>query len=89
MEKILFATDELTGLIWSTSLMRPSKSVSDMELKSVKKKYKTANFAAGCDRTIIEKGAEMLGWDLDSLISKTLQAMQACEQAVEETIAKE
>lgn len=79
MEKVLYATDELTGLIWAAALMRPSKSVQDMELKSVKKKYKTPNFAAGCSREVIERGAEMLGWELDQLISKTILAMRSCE----------
>ncbi len=79
MEKVLFATDELTGLIGAVALMRPSKSVSDLELKSVKKKYKTLNFAAGCSREVIEQGAEMLGWELDDLIEKTILAMRTCE----------
>jgi xanthine dehydrogenase accessory factor len=79
MEKILFATDELTGLIGAAALMRPSKSVSDLELKSVKKKYKTQSFAAGCSRAVIEQGAEMLGWDLDYLIEQTILAMRTCE----------
>ena len=82
MEKVLYATDELTGLIWAAALMRPSKSVLDMELKSVKKKYKTPNFAAGCSREVIERGAEMLGWELDDLISKTILAMRSCEEKV-------
>ena len=77
MEKILFATDELTGLIGAVALMRPSKSVSDLELKSVKKKYKTPAFAAGCSREVISKGAEMLGWELDDLISRTILAMRS------------
>ncbi len=76
MEKILFATDELTGLIGATALMRPSKSVSDLELSSVKKKFKTASFAAGCSRDVIRKGAEMLGWEIDDLISRTILAMR-------------
>ena len=76
MEKILFAVDELTGLIWATALMRPSKSVQDLELKSVKKKFKDKRFAAGCSREVIEQGAEMLGWDLDELIEKTILAMR-------------
>jgi predicted hydrolase (HD superfamily) len=80
MEKVLFASDELTGLIWACAIMRPSKSVADMELKSVKKKFKTPNFAAGCSRETIERGADMLGWDLDRLISETILAMRACEQ---------
>ncbi len=84
MEKILFATDELTGLIGAVALMRPSKSVSDLELKSVKKKYKTANFAAGCSREIIEQGAQMLGWELDYLIEQTILAMRSCESALDD-----
>ena len=76
MEKVLFATDELTGLIGAAAIMRPSKSVSDIELKSVKKKFKDKRFAAGCDRDVILKGAEMLGWDLDTLIDKTITAMR-------------
>lgn len=79
MEKVLFATDELTGLIGAVAIMRPSKSVMDLELKSVKKKYKTTSFAAGCSREVIAKGAEMLGWDLDELISRTILAMRSCE----------
>ena len=86
MEKVLYATDELTGLIYACSLMRPSKSVQDMELKSVKKKYKTPNFAAGCSREVIERGAEMLGWELDDLISKTILAMRSCESIYEAPI---
>ncbi len=82
MEKILFATDELTGLIWAAALMRPSKSTSDMELKSLKKKYKDKKFAAGCSRDVIAKGAEMLGWELDTLLDETLKAMQATENDV-------
>jgi predicted hydrolase (HD superfamily) len=83
MEKVLYATDELTGLIGAVALMRPSKSVSDLELKSVKKKYKSANFAAGCSREVIQKGADMLGWELDDLISKTILAMRSCEAEYE------
>lgn len=79
MEKVLFAVDELTGLIGAAALMRPSKSVQDMELKSVKKKYKDKKFAAGCSRDVIEQGANMLGWELDQLISETLEAMKTCE----------
>jgi predicted hydrolase (HD superfamily) len=79
MEKVLYAADELTGLIWAASLIRPSKSVMDMEVKSVRKKYKAANFAAGCSREVIEKGAAMLGWDLDKLIEKTILGMRSCE----------
>lgn len=79
MEKVLYAVDELTGLIGAVALMRPSKSVADLELKSVKKKYKNANFAAGCSREVIERGAAMLGWELDDLISKTILAMRTIE----------
>ncbi len=79
MEKVLYATDELTGLIGAVAIMRPSKSVSDLELKSVKKKYKNAKFAAGCSREVIERGAEMLGWELDDLIERTILAMRSCE----------
>lgn len=84
MEKVLFATDELTGLIWASALMRPTKSVMGMELKSLKKKYKSKGFAAGCSREVIEKGAEMLGWDLNDLLEKTIKAMEACEATVDE-----
>lgn len=80
MEKVLFASDELTGLIGAAALMRPSKSVQDMELSSLKKKFKDKKFAAGCDRGIIENGAQMLGWELDTLLDKTLAAMRACEE---------
>ncbi|MBR0277939.1 MAG: hydrolase [Clostridia bacterium] len=76
MEKILFATDELTGLIGAVAVMRPSKSVSDLETKSVKKKFKDKKFAAGCSRDVITQGAEMLGWSLDTLIEKTILAMR-------------
>lgn len=79
MEKVLYAVDELTGLIGAAALMRPSKSVHDMEVKSVKKKYKDKKFAAGCSREVIERGADMLGWSLDDLIGQTLQAMQSSE----------
>lgn len=79
MEKVLYATDELTGLIGAVAIMRPSKSVNDLELKSVKKKYKNLKFAAGCSREVIERGAEMLGWSLDELITETILAMRECE----------
>ena len=79
MEKVLYAVDELTGLIGAVALMRPSQSVSDLELKSVKKKYKHLNFAAGCSREVIERGTGMLGWSLDDLISKTIFAMRATD----------
>lgn len=77
MEKVLFAVDELTGLIGAAALMRPSKSVDDMELKSVKKKFKDKKFAAGCSREVITEGAERLGWELDKLIEETLEAMKS------------
>ncbi len=80
MEKILFATDELTGIIGAAALMRPSKSVSDMKLKSVKKKFKDKSFAAGCSRDVIKTGAEQLGWEIDELLLRTLEAMQKMEQ---------
>ncbi|MDR2952023.1 MAG: HD domain-containing protein [Treponema sp.] len=82
MEKILFAADELTGLIWAAAIIRPSKSVMDMEVKSVKKKFKTPAFAAGCSRKVIEDGAALLGWPLDDLIGKTILAMRSCEAGV-------
>lgn len=84
MEKVLFATDELTGLIWSAALMRPSKSVMDMEVKSLKKKFKDKRFAAGCSREVITEGAERLGWDLSQLFEKTILAMRSCEASVSE-----
>ena len=77
MEKVLFACDELTGLIGAAALMRPSKSVQDMEVKSLKKKFKDKKFAAGCSREVITRGAEMLGWDLDTLFARTIQAMRS------------
>ena len=80
MEKILFAIDELTGLIGATALMRPSKSCSDLELSSVKKKFKDKKFAAGCSRDVIRQGAEMLGWELDRLIEETILAMREAEK---------
>ena len=82
MEKILFATDELTGLIWATAKMRPSKSVQDMELSSIKKKFKDKKFAAGCSRETIKQGAEMLGWELDELLEKTIIAMREDEEKI-------
>lgn len=80
MEKVLFAVDELTGLIGAAAIMRPSKSTMDLELSSVKKKYKTPKFAAGCSREVIEKGAQMLGWELDTLIERTILALREVEQ---------
>ena len=82
MEKVLFAVDELTGLIWAAALMRPSKSVQDMELSSLKKKFKDKKFAAGCSRDVIRQGAERLGWELDELLGKTLAAMAESEDTV-------
>lgn len=79
MEKVLFAVDELTGLIGAAAMMRPSKSVNDMEVKSLKKKFKDKKFAAGCSRDVILQGAEMLGWELDTLMEKTILAMRASE----------
>ncbi len=84
MEKVLFAADELTGLIGAAALMRPSKSCADMELKSLKKKFKDKKFAAGCSREIITRGAEKLGWELDRLLGDTLAAMQSFAPAIEE-----
>ena len=82
MEKVLFACDELTGLIGAAALMRPSKSVSDMELKSLKKKFKDKKFAAGCSRDIIARGTEMLGWELDKLLGDTLDVMREVEKDI-------
>jgi predicted hydrolase (HD superfamily) len=87
MEKILFASDELTGLIWACAIIRPSKSTMDLELKSVKKKFKTPAFAAGCSREVITQGAALLGWELDTLIEKTILAMRSCEEAVNASVA--
>ena len=82
MEKVMFAVDELTGLIGAAARMRPSKSVCDMELSSLKKKFKDKKFAAGCSRDVIKEGAERLGWTLDETLDKTIQAMRSCETAV-------
>lgn len=87
MEKVLFAADELTGLIGAAALMRPSKSTKDMELKSLKKKFKDKKFAAGCSRDVIAQGAELLGWELDKLLEMTLRAMQEEEDAIEGAVA--
>lgn len=87
MEKILFAIDELSGLIGAVAIMRPSKSVQDLELKSVKKKFKDKRFAAGCSREVIEQGAAELGWTLDQLIERTILAMRVDEAAINETCA--
>ena len=83
MEKILFAADELTGLIWAAAKMRPSKSVMDMEVSSLKKKFKDKRFAAGCSRDVIRQGAERLGWTLEELMEKTILAMRSCEESVQ------
>lgn len=82
MEKVLFASDELTGLIWAAAKMRPSKSTQDMEVKSLKKKFKDKSFAAGCSRDVIRQGAERLGWELPDLFEKTILAMRSCEDSV-------
>lgn len=89
MEKILFAVDELTGLIGAAARMRPSKSCSDMELSSLKKKFKDKKFAAGCSRDVIAAGAERLGWDLDQLLSRSIDAMRDCEEAVNQAMEAE
>lgn len=87
MEKVLYATDELTGLIYAYAIMRPSGSVQDMKLKSLKKKFKDKKFAAGVDRDTVIRGADMLGWELDDLLSRTMAAMAETEDAVEEKLA--
>ena len=87
MEKVLFASDELTGLIGAAARMRPSKSVSDMELSSLKKKFKDKKFAAGCSRDVIRQGAEMLGWELDKLLEQTILAMRPDEASIAEFVA--
>ena len=89
MEKVLFAADELTGLIWAAALMRPSKSTKDMELKSLKKKYKSKGFAAGCSRKVIERGADQLGWPLEKLLTMTLQAMADSEDEINREVEAE
>ncbi len=86
MEKVLFATDELTGLIGAAIKMRPSKSTSDLEVKSLKKKFKDKKFAAGCSRDVIRFGAEMLGWELDYLMEQTILAMRSCEDSIREEL---
>lgn len=87
MEKVLFACDELTGLIGAAARMRPSKSCKDMELSSLKKKYKDKKFAAGCSRDVISQGAERLGWELDRLLGDTLEAMKSCEDDIATAMA--
>ena len=88
-EKVLYAVDELSGLIGAAALMRPSKSVQDMEVKSLKKKFKDKHFAAGCSRDVIQQGADMLGWDLNKLFEQSILAMRSCEETVRETMEKE
>ena len=88
MEKVLFAADELTGLIWAAAKMRPSKSTKDMEVSSLKKKFKDKKFAAGCSRDVITKGAENLGWELPKLMEMTILAMRSCEDSVAEEMKK-
>lgn len=87
MEKVLYAADELTGLIGAAIRMRPSKSVSDFEVKSLKKKFKDKKFAAGCSRDVIKAGADMLGWDLNKLFEMTISAMRSCEDSVKEELS--
>ena len=88
MEKILYAVDELTGLIWAAAKMRPSKSTKDMEVSSLKKKFKDKKFAAGCSRDVIQKGADRLGWELNDLFEKTIIAMRESEDYVEQALKK-
>ena len=88
MEKVLFAVDELTGLIWAAAKMRPSGSTQDMELSSLKKKFKDKKFAAGCSRDVIRQGAENLGWTLDELLDKSILAMRACEDSVRQAMGE-
>ena len=87
MEKVMFAADELTGLIGAAAKMRPSKSVMDMEVSSLKKKFKDKRFAAGCSRDVIREGAERLGWELEELMEKTILAMRSCEAEIEKEMA--
>ena len=88
MEKVLFAADELTGLIGAAALMRPSKSVQDMKLSSIRKKFKDKKFAAGCSRNVISQGAENLGWELNELFEKTILAMRSCEDSIQQEMQK-
>ena len=87
MEKVMFAVDELTGLIGAAARMRPSKSVMDMELSSLKKKFKDKKFAAGCSRDVIKDGADKLGWTLDDILERTILAMRSCEASIAEELA--
>lgn len=86
MEKVLFAVDELTGLVGAAARMRPSRSVMDMEVSSLKKKFKDKKFAAGCSRDVIREGAETLGWTLEELMEKTILAMRSCEESVNKEV---
>ena len=88
MEKVMYAADELTGLIGAAARMRPSKSCMDMELSSLKKKFKDKKFAAGCSRDVIKEGAERLGWTLDETLDKTIQAMRSCEASIAQELAQ-
>lgn len=88
MEKVLFAADELTGLIGAAALMRPSKSVQDMKLSSIRKKFKDKKFAAGCSRDVISQGAQNLGWELNELFEKTILAMRSCEDSIQQEMQK-
>ena len=88
MEKVLFAVDELTGLVGAAARMRPSRSVMDMEVSSLKKKFKDKKFAAGCSRDVIRQGAERLGWELNELFEKTIEAMRSCEAQIQEAMEK-
>ena len=88
MEKVLYATDELTGLIGAAIKMRPSQSTKDLEVKSLKKKFKDKKFAAGCSRDVIQFGAELLGWDLNKLFEQTILAMRSCEEGVKAEMKK-
>ena len=88
MEKVLYAADELTGLIGANALMLPSRSVQDLQLKSLKKKFKDKKFAAGCSRDVIKNGAELLGWELDKLMEDTIRAMQSCDASVKAELAQ-
>lgn len=88
MEKVLFTVDELTGLIWASAKMRPSGSVMDMEASSLKKKFKDKHFAAGCSREVISQGAEMLGWEMNTLFEKSILAMRSCESFIRDEMTR-
>ena len=89
MEKVLYTVDELSGLIGAAALMRPSRSVQDMEVKSLKKKFKDKHFAAGCSRDVIEQGAAMLGWDMNKVFQESILAMRSCEESVRKAMEAE